>query len=162
MQFTVRPRLPILAMMTIRQTMRNVSQNFPTSVACWLAFSSQRSTKCQDIQVHRRRNALIGRRVCSLQQSLHSPDASTPGRDTQRHSRLLRQSCSYAFERIAIFHKKRANFGKSRIKQIYYRYFFRPSLRRLKIVDNYPSIRRDLSVANNADIKVNPLLLGRT
>ena len=156
---TVAP-LPILAMMTIRQTMRNVSQNFPTSVACWLAFSSQRSTKCQDIQVHPRLDALSGRRVCSLQ-SLHSPDASTPGRDTQRHSRSLRQSCSYAFERIAIFHKKRANFGKSRIKQIYYRIFAR-SLRRLKIVDNYPSIWRDLSVANNADLKVNPLLLGRT
>ena len=39
------------AMMTIRQTMRKVSQNLPTSVACCDAFSSHRSTKCQDIQI---------------------------------------------------------------------------------------------------------------
>ena len=37
--------------MTIRQTMRKVSQNLPTSVACCDAFSSHRSTKCQDIQI---------------------------------------------------------------------------------------------------------------
>ena len=43
--------LPMEAMMTIRQTMRKVSQNLPTSVACCDAFSSHRSTKCQDIQI---------------------------------------------------------------------------------------------------------------